>query len=161
MTREELVLLLSYDPNTGQFRWRISKGGRAHEGDVAGTVLPSGYRRIKIDDRRYYSHRLAWLYVTGEWPAAEIDHINCDPGDNRWGNLRLATSSQNKANSRKRADNTSGLKGVTWDGRNRKWQAQIMAGGRRRSLGYFADPAAAHAAYVAAATKTFGDFARI
>jgi hypothetical protein len=67
----------------------------------------------------YREHRLAWLYMTGEWPTHEIDHINGDRVDNRFCNLREATASENRWNSRKRVNNTSGYKGVSWDSAKR------------------------------------------
>jgi hypothetical protein len=151
--------VLSYDPETGAFTWLVSTARHRRIGDVAGCVK-DGYRQIGIDGRRYRAHRLAWLWMTGEWPSAEIDHINGDPADNRIANLRPATSSQNKANARKRSRNTSGWKGVSWHARDRKWRAMIGVAGRQQHLGYFDCPAEAHAAYVRAAEHHFGEFAR-
>jgi hypothetical protein len=151
--------VLSYDPETGAFTWLVSTARHRRIGDVAGCVK-DGYRQIGIDGRRYRAHRLAWLWMTGEWPSAEIDHINGDPADNRIANLRPATSSQNKANARLRSDNSSKLKGVSYDRQRQKWLARIVLAGRARNLGRFTDPAAAHAAYAEAAAKHFGEFAR-
>jgi hypothetical protein len=115
---------------------------------------------LSIDGRQYAAHRLAWLHMTGEWPPADIDHANGDPGDNRWNNLRAATRAQNISNGRKRSTNTSGFKGVSWRSAKEKWQAAITVNGLKRFLGYFDDPAEAHAAYVRAAEKYHGEFAR-
>jgi hypothetical protein len=160
MTSERLRELLHYDPATGVFTRLVKTNRNVRVGDVAGWVNRRGYRYISVDGRLYFAHRLAWLYVTGEWPADQIDHINGIPGDNRWANLRLATGSQNQANARKRADNTSGYKGICWHGPKRKWQARIWVNSRNKSLGYFDSPADAHAAYVVAAQHHFGSFAR-
>jgi hypothetical protein len=90
---EELRALLSYGQADGVFTWLVKPGKRARA--IAGNLY-RGYRRIKIGPRFYAAHRLAWLWMTGEWPAAEIDHINMDRDDNRWCNLREASHSQNQ-----------------------------------------------------------------
>jgi hypothetical protein len=160
ITAERLRELLHYDPETGVFTWRLPRRG-VRAGYEAGASRSDGYRRIQVDGRVIYAHRLAWPYMTGEWPDAEIDHINGDPSDNRIVNLRPATRSQNSANGRKPSDNTSGLKGVSWHARGRKWRAQIVVNGKCRHLGLFDCPAAAHAAYLAATEKFFGEYARV
>jgi hypothetical protein len=158
---ERLREVLSYDPATGIFT-RLVNTGNVHEGDPAGCINKSlGYAMITIDYKRYYAHRLAWLYMTGEWPAAQIDHINMDRADNRWDNLRLATKSQNMSNRGAQSNNTSGIKGVDWDRARIKWRAQICASGRRVCLGRFDTREEAQAAYVIAVEKYHGGFARI
>jgi hypothetical protein len=108
----------------------------------------------------YTAHRVAWTIYHGSEPDGLIDHINGDPFDNRIANLRLCDTSLNGANRGPTKLNTSGFKGVTWHKRCRKWQAQIGVKGTHYFLGLFDDPAEAHAAYVAAAIKHFGEFAR-
>jgi hypothetical protein len=100
ITAERLRELFNYDPETGVWRWiaRSSPYSCICVGDVAGRVGGRGYRGIKIDKREYPAARLAWLYMTGEWPRAEIDHVNGNRVDNRWCNLREASNSQNNAN---------------------------------------------------------------
>jgi hypothetical protein len=149
LTADRLRELLHYEPGTGVFTWRVSRGS-CRIGD-----------KVRIDRGLYYAHRLAWLYMTGEWPAHQIDHINGVPGDDRWANLRPATNAQNNANGSRRVTNKSGFKGVWWHKQCRKWVAAIMVNGRSRHLGLFNCPAAAHAAYVEAANKHFGEFARV
>ncbi len=113
VTADRLKELLSYDPETGIFVWAKLSGRRARIGDRAGSFnLSLGYRVIGIDGERHYEHRLAWLYMTGEWPSEDLDHENCDKSDNRFSNLREATDSQNLANVANWAHNTSGLKGA-------------------------------------------------
>lgn len=159
MTHERLREVLHYDPSTGVFTRLVSRG-RAKIGAVAGGINGHGYRRIMIDRKRYHAHRLAWFWMTGEWPAAEIDHWNLNRADNRWGNLRVATRSQNKANTRAYATNTSGLKGVSWDAQNSKWRAQIVINGKQISLGRRDTREEAAAEYADAAELYFGEFAR-
>ena len=101
---------------------------------------------------------MAWLYMTGSWPAKDIDHKDGDGLNNSWCNLREATRLENSGNSRRRSDNTSGAKGVRLD--RGKWIAQIVVAGKLRRLGTFNTLEAAAAAYEAAATEHFGEFAR-
>jgi HNH endonuclease/AP2 domain len=159
LTAERLRQLLDYDPETGIFRWRIARQG-VRVGAAAGSLNGRGYRQTQIDGQLYPAHRLAWLYVYGEWPTIDIDHINGIQGDNRLANLRLATKSQNRANARRHKNNTSGYEGVYLDRRNGRFLAQIGFNGHRKYLGLFDTPELAHQAYCAAAQKYHGEFAR-
>jgi len=161
LTRARLRELLHYDPNTGEFRWRERPGNGARR-DLSAGHVPSQQdrRRIGIDRRVYSAHQLAWFYMTGRWPRPMIDHCDGDATNNRWNNLRRATSSQNNANRRRPRNNTSGYKGVTLHRGPGKWRATIHRKGRVVHLGTFPTPQAAHAAYLAAARKLYGEFAR-
>lgn len=159
LSQDRLLELLSYDPELGSFVWLVSMKGR-RAGTPAKASRPDGYVRIRVDKKLYYAHRLAWLYMTGEWPKHEIDHINGDPGDNRWCNLREATSTQNHANSRCPDHNSSGYKGVTFDRIKGRWRAYITVDGRHIFLGFFDTAKSAHDAYFQAAQRYFGVFAR-
>jgi hypothetical protein len=158
VTRARLRELLHYDPETGEFRWLKSVKRSLQSGDIAGTIDSQGYRRIIINGRIYRAHHLAWLYMRGNWCSLVIDHRDGDPANNRWANLRSATRSQNSANRRLHRNNVCGLKGVSPYGR--RWCATICKNGRIHHLGIFLTPQAAHAAYVEAARKLFGEFAR-
>ena len=92
--------LLKYDPETGVFTWLADRAHNALAGCIAGSRLSSGYCQIKVGGPLFYTHRLAFLYMTGRWPSAEIDHIDHNRGNNAWGNLREATRSQNLASRR-------------------------------------------------------------
>jgi hypothetical protein len=152
LTRARLRELLHYDRDTGEFRRWKRVGDEIQLGEKA------GHLEICIDERWYQAHQLAWRYVTGRWCRPLIDHCDGNGTNNRWTNLRRATPSQNTANSRRARTNTSGYKGVT---RHRRcWRAMICKNGRSIHLGTFATPETAHAAYVAAARKLFGKFAR-
>ena len=89
----------------------------------------------------------------------QVDHIDHDPLDNRRGNLRLATASENARNRPKQADNTSGFKGVSFHKASGKWQAEIQANHKQIYLGLFGTPEAAAAAYDTAAQSLHGTFA--
>ena len=158
ITVDELKAILRYDPETGEFWWRVSRKG-IRLGRPAGRVT-GRYRQIGIDGRHYYAHRLAWLYMTGEWPSDDIDHIDGDRLNNRFSNLREASRAQNMANGRTPATNTSGFKGVSFDRQRGRWQAFIKIDGKTKNLGRFKTPEDAHAAYVAAAHQKSGNFAR-
>ena len=137
ITQKRLKELLDYDPETGVFTWRVGRTGTAKNGSVAGSFDSDGYSQIKVDNRLYKSHRLAWLYVHGEFPLHQIDHINRVRTDNRIENLRPATNLENHQNQSKRRDNTSGVVGVYWHKRDRKWQASIRLNGRHIHIGCF------------------------
>lgn len=158
-TQDHLKSILHYDPDSGQFVWLKACPQR---GKVAGTIVGTNddlqYRQIEIDGRAYKAHRLAWLYMTGEWPDDHVDHKDRDGLNNRWNNLREATRSQNKANGKCYASSSVGLKGVSRHGRG--WRARVSKDGRRVGLGVFDTPEQAHAAYVAAAINLHGEFAR-
>ena len=154
----ELRRRLSYDPDTGEFRWRRASGNNSRAGDVAGTVGNAGYRIIALHRTRYVAHRLAWAMVYDEWPPDQLDHINGDRGDNRISNLRRATNAENMRNTRRFSNNTSGFKGVS--ARRGRWRATITKDYRQIYLGDFDSAEKAHAAYAQAATDLFGDYAR-
>lgn len=99
ITQERLRYLLHYDPETGEWTWLNPPNHNTRLiGLIAGHVRPDGYRQIRIAGVAYYSSRLACLYMTGEWPAEEMDHIDRDPNNDEWINLRQASSSMNKWN---------------------------------------------------------------
>lgn len=138
--------LLDYDPETGVFTRKVTQGN-AKAGATAGYLDKSnGYVTISIDGKKCYAHRLAWLYVYGTWPEAEIDHMNRQRSCNRIGNLRAATHRQNLQNTTQPSNNTSGCKGVSLIKRTGKWEAFIKTYGKKRHLGVFTTFAEAAAA---------------
>lgn len=96
LTQKYLHYVLHYDPVLGEFYWRHPAPGRSVAGP-AGSVGGSGYRYICIDGKQYSAGRLAWFYMYGRWPQ-EIDHINRDPDDDRWENLREVSRRENNLN---------------------------------------------------------------
>lgn len=118
---------LNYSPDTGIFTWIIdAKSNKIKAGEKAGTKFAQGHIAIGICGKQLYAHRLAWLYMTGKFPNSEIDHINRIKDDNRWCNLRIASSGQQKYNTKKPSNNTSGIKGVHRN--NSGWQGRIKVG---------------------------------
>lgn len=159
MNAERLRQLLSYDPETGVFTWRIARGPVV-AGSAAG--FPIGrYWMICVDGRDYSAHRLAWLHMHGHWPAEDVDHTNGDGLDNRAANLREATRTENCCNTRRGSRNTSGEKGVSYWSKPEKWVAEVVLHGRRVHLSKHDTFEAAVAARRAAVTAHHGQFARI
>lgn len=158
MTQEELKSILNYNGETGEFSWLPAKMKWKRLNRV-GSKKASGYMQVGIGDKVYYQHRLAWLYMTGEWPDSEIDHINGIRDDNRWCNLRLATSSQNGMNTALSSVNTSGIKGVSWDKRNKKWCATIKINRITIWLGRHSSIESAKKAIEMARVHIHGEFA--
>ena len=140
LTYERLKELLHYDPLTGDFTNKITRGTWAVEGGTAGHRRKNGYIEIRISGKAHLAHRLAWLYMEGFFPKnIGVDHIDRNPSNNRWNNLRLVSQQCNLRNCGLRKDNNSGVKGVYWDGRRKKWQAEINLSGKHRHLGRYED----------------------
>lgn len=153
----KLRAMLDYSPETGEFRWRVNRGGGARAGSLAGCINSRGYRYICIDRVVYLAARLAWLHMTGEWPKDTVDHKNCERADNRWANLREATCREQHANKRKRRDaalNRDLGKGVRRSGK--MYTAAILD----EYLGIYPTAEEASAAYLARAKELYGEFAR-
>jgi hypothetical protein len=160
LTQARLQEVLHYEPETGEFVWleRLEEGARSDlVGEQAGCLHWKGYLNIMIDGKEYRAHRLAWLYMYGSFPKNQLDHINRDRVDNRIANLRLASNSQNGANSNAKPS-FSGLKGAHWHSRDKKWFSAIYYNGKKHHLGRFATAEEAHAAYCEAAEKMHGEF---
>lgn len=151
ITQKRLKELLNYNHETGIFTWRVSRQG-IRINAVAGT-LSKGYIRIKINYRFYSAHRLAFLYMTGNWPVDQVDHDKHIRNDNRWVNLNQASPATNNKNSSMSDKNTSGHVGVYWNKGNNKWLSQIGVNGKRKHLGYFVDIEDAKAARKSAEIK--------
>jgi HNH endonuclease len=157
MTHEYLSGILKYKPHTGKFFWIVDKG-KVEAGEEAGTKGRRGYVDIKIDGRSYLAHRLAWLYMTGEFPIHEIDHINGNPSDNRWTNLKEGTHSQVTRPHRIYKTNISGYNGVHWRKDADKYRVRITIDNKRISLGHYSDFEEACKARVEAEKEYFGKF---
>ncbi len=153
LTAERLRELLHYNPETGIFSRPINRGGEV-AGAVVGCLTANGYWLIGVDYRRYRAHRLAWLYMYGNWPTRHIDHLNGNRTDNRIANLRDVDRATNMQNMRKAlSTNRCGLMGVSFHRQSGLWAARLVARGKIHSLGYHRTPEAAHEAYLAAKRK--------
>ena len=146
LTQDLLKELLHYNPDNGIFTWKergkgsVSCSANFNElfsGEVAGHLDPYGYIVIRIFSRAFKAHRLAILYVTGAMPNNETDHKDGDRSNNRYNNLRAATSEINAKNRKIRSDNKSGTPGVTWRESRGKWIARININKKRKNLGSF------------------------
>ena len=151
--------LYSYQPETGLLIWVGSKQP-TRNGKRAGFSHPLGHRYVRVGRHNYKEHRIAWLLYYGEWPKDQIDHVNGDPSDNRIGNLRAATSSQNQANKGIQKNNSTGFKGVGFRP-DRGFFAVIKKDRKSHYLGSFATAEEAHFAYADAARRMHGEFARV
>lgn len=153
LTAARLHELLHYEPETGAFTGIAARGTRK-AGHKAGSQHSDGYIYIQVAMKKYKAHRLAWLYMTGEWPVDHIDHINCIRFDNRWANLRDVTNAVNQQNrlNANISNMSTGLLGVslTKVSRSNPFQSQIKINGKQRHLGLFKTAELAHAAYVQA-----------
>ena len=136
LTLERLRKHFLYNPDTGLFLWKESGTGRPIS-RIAGGVNGHGYIQIRFNGKSYRAHRLAFLYMTGEYPPKDVDHINGDKTDNRFKNLRHATRSQNLRNQKIRKNNKSGCTGISQRKSTGKWRATIMACGRWIHVGEF------------------------
>lgn len=146
LTQEELKRILDYDPDTGIFTWRTWGKGRNknlkagtkrfYSQSEHGKVNYPKCRTISINHFDYQAHRLAWLYMKGEWPNI-VDHYNRNPHDNRWCNLKNGTQLQNCRNKSISSLNTSGVTGVYWDKNRGQWKASISVNNKTVNLGRF------------------------
>lgn len=146
MNRDLLKRLIDYNQETGVFTWRARPRVRA--GKIAGHQRTDGYIEIRVNWELHLAHRLAWLYMTGEFPKEHTDHINGKRDDNRFTNLREATNSLNMQNQKKATNrNAAGFLGVQKNCGGRH-QAVLTLNGERHRFGTFDTPEQAHAAYL-------------
>lgn len=156
---ERVKELVDYDKDLGTFTWKTYRGGKAKAGTSAGHMAKNGYLIVCIDNNNCKASRLAWLLVTGQDPGEmDIDHIDGNPSNNTFANLRIATESQNCTNRKRRSDNKSGYKGVY--AMRKKWAAQITANKKTMYLGVYDTPELAHQKYLEHAAILHGEFGR-
>ena len=149
MDQTTLKELLIYDPNTGIFTW-TSKAFRRVRYKIAGSV-GKPYIYIRIDGISYAAHRLAFFYMTGEWPTSLVDHRNRIPTDNSWDNLRIISFSGNMENQKIR-------RGYYLDKRDNRYYAEISVRKKKQFLGGFDSAEEAHLCYLQAKRKLHLDY---
>ena len=137
ISHKALQSLLDYDPNTGQFTWKVDRRPNIKAGDVAGTVKPTGYIAIMISRKMYSASRLAWFYSYGTWPVNTIDHKDRQPGNNRLSNLQDVPIKVNCENKGLYSNNQSGFNGVIYRKKVGKFQAFVTHNYKWTSLGYY------------------------
>jgi hypothetical protein len=159
--QEYLDHRLKYDPLIGHFTWLYHPHSRSLNGTLAGNISTEGYRAIGIGSKSYYAHRLAWLVMEGVLPTkgTSIDHIDGDRLNNAWGNLRLATKSQNGQNSKLKVTNSSGIKGVHWHAASKTWVVAIMLDYRNYHGGYYTSLPKAELAAINLRNKLHSEYA--
>lgn len=155
-THAELLAILHYDPETGHFT-HLRNAGKAKAGARAGNINPNGYWELRVFNKLFPASRLAWFYMTGQWPTELIDHENGNRADNRWDNLRPASYHQNNWNTPAAQKCKSGLKGAWPCKSTGRWQSLLTDGRKRIWLGRFDTAQEAHEAWIAAAVKLRGE----
>jgi hypothetical protein len=155
LTQEQLKEQLTYDPDTGIFRWNTTRVG-VKRGKIAG-CYDRAYYVIRLNGFNYRAGRLAWLYMTGEWPKYNIDHRNNVTDDNRFINLRDATYGENNRNSSRQKNSSSGYKGVSKEGN--AYRSRIMFRGKDYNTGCHPTAEDAYLAYCKKAKELHGEFA--
>lgn len=150
---QEASKVLSYDPETGLFvRLHRNKPPK-----FAGHKNDRGYILIGVNNKSYFAHRLAWLFVHGSFPEGLIDHINGDPSDNRIINLRLTDNMGNNRNQKNSRRNKYGYRGVDKSGK--KYRAGISFNNTRVHSEVVDTPLEAAKIYDQMARNYFGEFA--
>jgi hypothetical protein len=159
LTQEELKSQLHYDPDTGIFTRLVSAKNKLL-GVVSNGTTSTGYIKISVFGVSYFSHRLAWLYMFGDFPEDMIDHVNGIKTDNRLKNLRIANKKENARNYGLPKNNTSGSKGVYWSKDRNKWYSKCELNGVQYHLGMFINKDDAIIARADFAKKHYGEFYR-
>jgi hypothetical protein len=171
---ELLRKLLRYEPETGKLFW-LPRGKEFFKADCDCVAWNArfanreaftasnrdGYKIGKVLRKGCLAHRLIWVMQTSADAISDIDHIDRNPANNKWLNLRLATRSENQANRASSRDSTSKYLGVHWHKRDKRWEASIQRRGKRTGLGYFHCELEAARCYDIAAMETHGSFANL
>jgi hypothetical protein len=143
ISHRKLLELLHYNPDTGAFTWIKYRRGVLKNRE-AGYIKDQKYRVIRIDGHSYYAHRLAWFYMTSEWPENQIDHIDIDGLNNRWDNLQQVTNRVNNLNKQKGPK--SGFHGAVQIGK--RFRSQGKLNGKQLFFGTYDTPEEAHQVYL-------------
>ena len=163
LTIENIRFMFEYDEESGIIKWKNPLTTRTSKGDIVNNKDSKGYLRVNICGAGYVkAHRVAWMHFYGNAlkSSEHIDHINGNRCDNRIANLRIASIKENLRNTKKHIDGNAPYKGITFNKKCNKWQAQISGGGKYKYIGLFADPKLAAIEYDSHAIEIYGEFAR-
>ncbi|WP_410000336.1 HNH endonuclease [Halomonas sp. I1] len=151
LTAREARALIDYNPSTGELRWKArpesmfagkkkgccTRWNNRYAGKIAGSAAERSnglcYWAVRINDKLYLAHRVAWLILYGQWPSDKIDHLDGDGLNNRIDNFREATQKDNMQNQCLRQTSSTGVCGVSWRDDLGKWRAYL----RKKHLGTF------------------------
>lgn len=143
-----------YEPESGWF-FSMRSGrrvGAVHDKAKGYIVISTGR------NGRCRAHRAAFALMTGAWPIAFVDHIDGDPANNAWENLRQCGHSENMHNRRLQRNNSSGYVGAHWHTKAKRWVSKIRIDGRVVHIGCFDTPELAAIAYAKTAIHSRGEF---
>ena len=157
ISQDRLHELFEY--KDGQLIWKISRGGSAKKGSVAGRKVKQNYTQIEVDRKTYYLHRLVFIYHNGYCPKI-LDHIDGNPDNNKLENLREATMSENQMNSKLNVNSSTKMKNVNWNTEANKYRVELSVNGKNKFIGYYNDPELAELVAIEARDKYHGRFAR-
>lgn len=157
-TAARLMELFTYSITTGKLYRAVTKGYKALEGTEVNTKHIQGYYEVSVDGNRCLLHRLIWCLVTNEWPTSLIDHVNGVRTDNRWLNLREASTAENTRNGIVRSQSITGVKGVSPSKCGKKFVAVLHLVPKRKFLGTFSTVEEAKEAWNTAAKLHHGEF---
>lgn len=160
LTAEEARRLIRYEPETGEFFYIERRSNACRKDGRAGSFGQRGVIQVRILGCNYLGHRLAFLLMTGEWPKNVVDHIDGNPSNNRWCNLRDVSQQVNTYNLRSlpRHKRHSRLLGAHWCEQGQLWKSSITVNGQAKYLGVFATPEEASAAYLEAKRRLHPGF---
>lgn len=135
LTQEKLKTLIHYDPATGEITANMPRHN-VPTGTSLGCICNPGYYRLSIAGKHFLAHRLAWFYMTGNFPE-QIDHINHIKTDNRWENLREVSNQANSQNTPLSKNSRTKINGVSFMKTLNKYRAYITVNRKHIHLGVF------------------------
>ena len=159
LTHDRLLSIIKYLPETGEMVNIVPRKNSKCVGEKLGARSGNGQIMLSVDGRAYQMHRLAWFWMTGEWPKNLIDHKDRDPTNNKWSNLRESDRAQNGHNANKKRNNTTGITGIWYCKKRKKYIAEIFVRGVKISLGASEDKQVAAELRAEAEKKYFGKYA--
>jgi len=139
ITQKYIKEYFKYDHNSGDLIRTKTRNVNAKKGSIVGCIKKDGctsYKYVKINGRSYSVHRIIWMYVYGKWPDV-IDHIDHNGLNNKLYNLRSVTNKENLNNRRESKQTKSGVPGVYWSKKNKKWYVTVYINERLKCFGSY------------------------